>query len=130
MRLHESHLSHESMAAPDFARAGFAQFRTFASVAAAPSSSSESCPLKRYACARRPRSRLRCKSCTTPACVGKSRKDIVLSSDGLSFGGRLRIDPLAVFADQIDETFDGFRFGDVEFDRRLADIQVDLAGRA
>jgi len=35
-----------------------------------------------------------------------------------------------VFPDQFDQLFDGLGFGDVEFDRRFADIQVDLARRA
>ena len=35
-----------------------------------------------------------------------------------------------MFADQIFETLDGFRFGDVEFHRRFADVEIHLARRA
>ena len=52
----------------------------------------------------------------------------------LHFDGFLRcrrgLDPFAVFADQVLEALDGFGFGDVEFHRGLADVEVDLAGRA
>src|SRR5262245_29569210 len=40
-----------------------------------------------------------------------------------------RLNPLAVFANQIHETFHGFSFGNVEFDRRLTHVEVDLARR-
>ena len=41
-----------------------------------------------------------------------------------------RVEPLAVFLDEVDEALDGFAFGDVEFHGGLADVEVDLAGRA
>jgi len=40
------------------------------------------------------------------------------------------VNPLPVLANEINETFDGFDFGDVELDRPFADIKIDLAGRA
>ncbi len=47
---------------------------------------------------------------------------------GLSF--RVGVHPLAVFADEVHEAFDGFVFGDVEFDGGFADVEVDFAGGA
>src|SRR5256884_1736862 len=42
----------------------------------------------------------------------------------------LRLYPFPMLADQIHEPVHGFGFGDVEFYRRLADVEIDLAGRA
>ena len=39
-------------------------------------------------------------------------------------------DPLAVLTNQINQPLDGFRFGDIEFDRRFADVKIDLSGCA
>jgi hypothetical protein len=41
-----------------------------------------------------------------------------------------RLDPFAVFADEVDEAVDGFGFGDVEFDGLLPDVEIDLSRRA
>ena len=46
----------------------------------------------------------------------------------LSSGGG--VDPLAVLADEVLEALDGFGFGDIEFHRGLADVEIDLAGGA
>lgn len=40
------------------------------------------------------------------------------------------IDPLPVLAYEVDETLDGFGFGDVEFHGGFADVEVDLSGSA
>src|SRR5437762_13275192 len=42
----------------------------------------------------------------------------------------LRLHPFPMLAHQIHEAIHGFRFGDVEFHGGLADVEIDLAGRA
>src|SRR5450432_2215566 len=41
----------------------------------------------------------------------------------------LRFNPLVVFLDEVHETLHGLGFGDVELDRRLADVEIDLVWR-
>src|ERR1041384_7970064 len=41
-----------------------------------------------------------------------------------------RLNPFAVFANQIYQPVHGFGFGDVEFDWRFADVEVDLVRRS
>src|SRR5687768_15467496 len=43
---------------------------------------------------------------------------------------QLGLNPLAMLANQIDEPLYGFTFGNVEFDRRLSNVEVDLARRS
>ena len=42
----------------------------------------------------------------------------------------LRLHPLVVFLDEVHEPFHRVGFGDVELDRRLADVKIDLVRRA
>ena len=42
----------------------------------------------------------------------------------------LRLHPLVVFLDEVNEAFHRFGFGDVKFDWRLADVEIDLVRRA
>src|SRR5205823_5605599 len=41
-----------------------------------------------------------------------------------------RLNPLPMFADQIDQAVNRFRLRNVEFDRRLAHVKVDLPRRS
>src|SRR4029453_1250635 len=49
------------------------------------------------------------------------------SRNSFQCGLRCRLDPFAMFADQVFQPIDCFRFRDVEFQRRLADAEVHLA---
>ena len=45
-------------------------------------------------------------------------------------GTFLRLGPLAMLTDEVHQAVHGFRLGNVEFHRCLADVEVDLARRA